>query len=138
MLPGQPPKFKTAEELEAKINEYFDHCDNRIQQIYSAKAEGVIEVINPEPYTIEGLAYACGFESRQSIYDYEKRNKGFSYIIKKARLKIQNSWSVGAMEGKNAAGYIFQLKNNAGYTDKTEVDQTINTPTGIKIKFVDN
>ena len=46
---GRPLAFKSVEELQSKIDEYFDFCDNRIQQVYSKKQDAVIEIINPEP-----------------------------------------------------------------------------------------
>ena len=122
---GQPPKYDKAEDLQDKIDEYFEYCDNRIQQVYSAKQDAVIEVIKPEPYGIENLAHYLGFSSRQSISDYEEMPK-FSYIIKRAKLKIKGQWVVGTMEGKNAVGYMFQLCNNYAkrYTNQQKVEHS--------------
>jgi len=51
-LGGRPPKFETEEELQNKINAYFEKCE-----------------ADNEPLTVSGIALFLGFESRQSLYD---------------------------------------------------------------------
>ena len=121
---GQPPKFKTVEELQTAIDEYFDYCDNRIQHVYSKARDEVIEIINPAPYTIMGLARALKI-SRQCLLDYEKREgyEKFFDTVKAAKLKVGEDVETRSIEG-NAAGPIFNLKNNFGHKDKTEVETT--------------
>ena len=98
---GRPPKYKTPEELNKEIELYF--------------AE------NEDYPTITGLAYHLGFESRQSFYDYEKRKK-FSYTIKRARLKIENSYET-SLRKQGRSGDIFALKN-FGWRDSQDMDIT--------------
>jgi hypothetical protein len=62
-----------------------------------------------------------GFDSRQSFYDYEKRD-GFSYIIKKARLKVESHYEQCLQYG-NVTGAIFPLKN-MGWSDKQEIEHS--------------
>ena len=57
---GRPPIYETPQELEEKINEYFDSLGE-----------------NDKP-TITGLCLYCGFACRDSFYDYQK-NEEFSY-----------------------------------------------------------
>ena len=97
---GQPPKYKTNEELEKKIQAYFDGEDCSM--------------------TITGLALHLGFCSRQSFYDYEKNDK-YSYTIKRARLTIEEHYEKNLV-GNSPTGSIFALKN-FGWKDKLEVDQ---------------
>jgi DNA-packaging protein gp3 len=61
-----------------------------------------------------------GFESRQSLEDYKKK-EGFSYPIKKALLTIEKYYEQ-SITGKNPAGAIFALKN-FGWKDKQEIEQ---------------
>ena len=129
---GRPLAFKTPEELESKIEDYFAWCDNRIQQVYSAKADGVIEVINPAPYTMSGLARRLGLD-RRSLLNYADKDEFFP-TIKEARERVQEDVETRLME-KQATGAIFNLKNNFGWIDKTETDQTHNFPTGIDVTF---
>lgn len=106
---GAPPVFNTPEELQNKVNEYLEKFPLGTR-------------------TVTGLALDLGFESRQSLYDYEKRDE-FSYIIKRAKMEIENSYEV-SLYGKNPTGPIFALKN-MGWADRSEIDlstlgQTIN------------
>lgn len=94
---GRPSEYNNPDELQKRIDEYFD---------------------SNEKYTICGLAYDLGFESRQSFYDYEKRDK-FSYIIKRARLRIEGYYESLLGKPGGAGGPIFALKN-MGWTDKQE------------------
>lgn len=103
--------------MQAALDTYFTKC----------KEESI-------PLTITGVALALGFESRQSFYDYEE-NPAFSYIIKQARLRVENGYEL-SLRSVNVAGSIFALKN-MGWKDKTEVDQNVDfkgKPT-IKIDF---
>lgn len=111
---GRPLKYKTVEELQSAIDEYFAYCDNRIVSFYSAKAEGVVEVNDPAPYTMAGLARVIGL-SRQALSEYSHKEQ-YGDAIKEARLRVQEDVETRLME-KNATGAIFNLKNNFGYTD---------------------
>src|SRR5690606_32019794 len=100
-------KFKNVQELKDAIDEYFEWCDNRIQHVYSPKAEAVIEVINPAPYTMAGLARRIGL-SRQGLMEYKGKGDKYSDAIKAARDKVQEDVETRLME-KNATGAIFNL-----------------------------
>jgi hypothetical protein len=108
---GRPPFYKTAQEMEKRISEYFDWI--------------VEQEENGEVLTITGLALFLGFESRQSMYDYKKNNK-FTYPIKRALTIIESDYEKG-LRSKASTGSIFALKN-MDWKDKTEQEITI--PTG--------
>jgi hypothetical protein len=110
MAAGRPSKFKSAEELEGMINNYFES----LKYVDSDDRERM------EPSTITGLALALGFCDRQSLNDYEKKEE-FSFIVKRARLMVENSYEK-QMLSKSCTGAIFALKN-MGWKDKTEVEQ---------------
>ena len=59
-----------------------------------------------------------GFASRQSLYDYGKR-EGVSYPVKRARLLVEAEYE-RRLSGNNVAGAIFALKNH-GWSDKHEL-----------------
>ena len=101
---ARPPKYKTAAELQKKIDEFFDGVD------------GVGPVI-----TISGLCYHLGFCSRQSFYDLQKKEE-FSYTIKKARFRVEKHYE-GLLQGNAVTGPIFALKN-LGWSDRQEIDHT--------------
>jgi len=100
---GRPPKFESVEELEKAIDVYFSENVN---------------------YSISELAYELGFCSRQSLHDYEKRNSEFSYIIKRARLKVEIGYEKDLRDPDiKPTGAIFALKN-MGWSDKVEQEIT--------------
>lgn len=70
--------------------------------------------------TWSGLALYMGFESRQSLEEYKKR-EGFTYPIKKALLRIELIYESN-LQKQNPAGSIFALKN-FGWQDKQEISQ---------------
>jgi hypothetical protein len=109
---GRPAHYDTPEQLEAKVKEYFDWC-------IETKTE----------LAISGLSQYLGFIDRQSMYDYEKRGKEFSCVIKKARQAVELSYELDLRTFK-FGGSIFALKNinKNEWKDKTEqeVHQTIN------------
>lgn len=101
---GRPPKYKTAKELQDKIDEFFE------------ESEELKPII-----TISGLCYHLGFCSRQSFYDLQEKEE-FSYTIKKARLRIEMYYE-SLLMSRVATGAIFALKN-FGWSDRQEIDHT--------------
>ena len=121
---GRPPFYSDPNELQLKVDEYFNNCPDK-------KAITVgFDRIDVPVYSICGLAYHLGFESRQSFYDYENVPE-FSYTIKRARLFIEKEYEEQLSVG-NTIGAIFALKN-MGWKDKSE--QEITTPQGITINY---
>lgn len=96
---GRPAKWSDPESFDKAVEEYFTD--------------------NSTP-TWTGLALHLGFESRQSLEDYKKK-EGFSYPIKKALAKIESEYEK-RLFGQNVAGAIFALKN-FGWRDKQEIEQ---------------
>jgi hypothetical protein len=112
---GRPPIFSSVEELQAKIDEYFE-TGMRKKTMYTK--DGMPYEV-PVP-TITGLALFLGFASRQSLYDLETR-QDFSYTIKKARTFIEREYEELLQSG-NVTGAIFALKN-MGWQDKVASQQ---------------
>ena len=122
-----PPLFKTVQELQEKIDEYFDSCwvDKIIEQ---QDKDGNITTTNVKyqnrPYTVMGLVLGLGFNTRKSFMDYKAKPE-FVNALNKARTKIEMNVEEHLFE-KNAAGAIFWLKNNAEekYQDKQQHELT--------------
>lgn len=114
---GRPPTYENVDQIAIKLNEYFVWV--RGEKGTNVDAEGDIEKWErpPEPITITGLCFYLGFESRQSFYDYEKKDE-FAYIIKRARLLVEN-WYEKKLYTQYTTGAIFALKN-MGWVDKVE------------------
>ena len=131
---GRPPKFMDAEELEKKIAEYFEDCDNE-----------------DKPYTVTGLAYTLGITVKQ-LRDYKNAVDNINILKQldnsvKAELSnvVKRAYQMCEMYAekrlldtkcnKSPVGYIFALKNFQGdFVDKTEVEQTNNN---IEVKLED-
>lgn len=110
---GAPPLYKTPEELQSKIDEYFNQDAVKI--------------------TICGLALFLGFAERKSLLDYEKKEE-FVNTIKRAKLRVEASYEE-MLHRPACTGAIFALKN-LGWVDKVENTHSINLTepiTGIKI-----
>lgn len=123
---GHPALFKSVEDLDEKILDYFEYIKGEFHWETSTNEDGkpvdkkVWDRL-PEQATITGLCLHLGFESRQSFYDYEKRSE-FSYTIRRARLRVENVYEKKLTDRESAtAGVIFGLKN-LGWTDKQEID----------------
>lgn len=99
---GRPPKYESAGSLQQEIDSYFEFVKEK----------------DSKP-TITGLALYLGFESKQSLYDYQKKDE-FSYLIKRARLRVEHNYELQLMSS-SATGPIFALKN-MGWADKKELD----------------
>ncbi len=111
---GRPPFYKTPEEFEKKVSEFFDDCPDKVT-MHTAEGKPY-EVKMP---TITGLVLFMGFCDRHSFYDYENRD-GFSHTVKKARTKLEHIYEL-SMRVNGKASDIFALKQ-FGWKDKIEVD----------------
>ena len=100
-------KYKNPEDMQLLVDEYFKACDDK-----------------EEPYTVPGLAYALGFNSRQTLLNYQQMH-GFSDVVDRAKLRIETQRAAQLVAGKvNVVGAIFDLKNNFQWKDKHEIEQT--------------
>ena len=105
MAGGRPRLFNTVEELEQKIQEFYDYCE-----------------LKEVPLTFERLATFIGVD-RKTIYNYSQKDEFFP-SIKRVRDKIQADIMERGMSGAiNPTFGIFCLKNY-GYTDKQEIEST--------------
>lgn len=103
---GRPRAFKNVEEVEEKINAYFNYCEEK-----------------GKPYTMSGLAYYLEI-SRQTLINYSNKDEYFD-TIKKARDRVQMQLEENALSNKaNPTFTIFNLKNNFDWKDKVEVKNT--------------
>lgn len=108
---GRPPKYKTREELQRRIDEYFKECNQK-----------------QEPYTITGLCIALDI-CRDTLSEYLK-NDDFSDTIKKAKIKVENYLEKRLINDSSTTGIIFNLKNNFNWSDKQQIEHSgsVNNP----------
>lgn len=115
---GRKLKYKTVEELQALVDNYF-----------------ATETI----YTISGLAVALG-TNRVTLLDFKHRS-GYGRVINEAKAKVEAFVESRLLDkGYNAAGAIFNLCNNYGrWHQKQEQDLNIggqaNNPIRINVNF---
>ena len=93
---GRPPIYDNPEDLKNKCIEYFTKHTK---------------------YTITGLSLYLGFAHRCSLDYYTKKSDEFSYVIKRAKMVVEQGYEEMFHNGSNAG--IFPLKN-MGWKDKVE------------------
>lgn len=120
---SRPLKFESVADLSERISDYFHQCDTNLRVIVTKDGD-MVEVPDPKPYTISGLAYFLG-TSRQTLLNYEERDEFFD-TIKNAKAKIEAFVEESLWTPKVTAGVIFNLKNNFGWVDKNENKVSIN------------
>ena len=144
--PGRPMKFQDIDELRAMILEYFknaaphweeqteyiDRRDPKSGKIIIENGKVVQDKVvrkvktKQKPLTVTGLAVALG-TSRDVLLDYEttysEKYPEFSNTIKEAKEQIK-AYAEESLFGANTAGVIFSLKNNWGFKDKYETENT--------------
>lgn len=108
---GRPVLYESTEEVEEIINSYFKTCG------FTHKETGEA-IFRP---TMSGLALYLNM-SRETLCQYAKKDK-FSDAIIKARQTIEMALERN-LYSQSVAGTIFNLKNNFGWKDKTELEST--------------
>jgi len=109
MTIGRPPKYKTAEEMQVVIDDYF---------------HSVTIIDNGETVsrpTMAGLALALDLD-RRTLLTYSKKDD-FHPTVKRAKQRVEEELEK-ALYGTGVAGVIFNLKNNFEWKDKQEVEQS--------------
>lgn len=139
---ARPFKYKTAEALQKKIDEYFDSISYKapiIIEDYAIDENGNVSekkipmtlkdekgnIMYETKYwdtpTVSGLVYHLEIE-RQTLLNYEKNDELFD-TIKNTRNRLKVFYEKALLE-KGHAGIIFASKN-FGFTDKVEVEHNV-------------
>lgn len=125
---GRPLKFKSPEELQAKIDAYYEWAKE-----------------NKKHITITGLAWFLD-TNRQTLLRYEEDDsellksvsedvrQAFRDTVKRAKARIEMEYEESLYNKNSAIGAIFTLKNNYNYVDKQEVAQKVEN---IEVKLGD-
>jgi hypothetical protein len=120
MPAGRPRAFSSPEQLQELIDAYFAKCDARVQTRFD-KEGNPINSINPEPYTMSGLALSIGVD-RTTLINYSHKDEYFN-TIKAAKARVEQDVERRLLETSNQTGAIFSLKNNFdGWRDKQETE----------------
>ena len=123
-MAGQPPYFKTAEEMQRRVDLYFLACKANQSGEHDSFASltpeelKVVKTVDDVYPSVTGLALALGFNARKSLIDYAEKDEFFN-TVKKAKLRVENAIEQRLFHN-NATGSIFNLKNNFEWVDKVE------------------
>jgi len=109
MAGGQPMKYKTVEELQEAVDNYF------AVDAFMTNSSGESEYLP----TMAGLALSLDVD-RRTIVNYS-HNEQYFPTIRKAKAKIE-SFIETRLYGNNVTGCIFNLKNNFDWKDKQEIE----------------
>ena len=112
MPAGRPPKFKTPEDMQQAIDEYYD-------SLYETDDDG--KAVRRPP-TVSGLAYHLNM-STEALRNYEVKPE-FVATVKRAKQRIEMALEDRLYGTTSPTGAIFNLKNNFGWKDKSEQDIT--------------
>ena len=112
---GRPFRYedKDAHIFEQNIIDYFDSIMTTPEDF---KLSGNVFKINP---TITGMMLFIGLSTKQSYYDYMKREP-FKDAAERAKLAIESVYESMLYE-KGSAGAIFALKN-FGWEDRNTIE----------------
>lgn len=127
MPAGRPLQYETPEEMQKLIDLYFLACKfnktgtESLLNTISPEDQEIVKTIDDEVPTVCGLAYVLDL-SRKALIEYQGREE-FSNTIKKAKLRIERNLEQ-RLDGANAVGTIFNLKNNFGWKDKQELEHS--------------
>lgn len=101
---GRPLLFKTVEDLQNRINEYYEYCET-----------------NEKPLTMSGLAYYLKID-RQTLLNYGKKEEFFGTLKEAKDRVLMDTEERLQMIKQPTVGIIFSLKNNYGWADKQETE----------------
>lgn len=131
---GRPTKYKTKEEIEEKIEEYFRECEG--EPMLDGEEKQMVNkygypcyIKEPKPPTVTGLALALGFTNRLDLLRYQGK-KEFCDTITRAKSRVEEYAERRLFDRDGSNGAQFSLRNNfQGWNpekDKSETRETIN------------
>lgn len=118
---GRPRKYATPEALLEECKAYFENC----------KEEKL-------PLHVEGLCAHLNI-NRNTLRDYEKKvgYEDYYNVVEWAKNQILSDLVTRSMNGRhNPAGVIFNLKNNYGYTDRSEISHKLQNSEIKEINYI--
>lgn len=121
---GRPPKYKSVEDIEQKIEAYFKSCEGEPLKddngVVLTDKYGAPIIVGRKPPTITGLALALGFTSRQALLNYQGK-KEFVDTITRAKSFVEKYAEERLFDREGVQGAKFSLINNfKGWSEKPE------------------
>lgn len=138
---GRPPFFNSVEEMQEKIDAYFEACKGEV--VYDAEGNpllnkyGEIVLKGVKPLTITGLALALGFTSRQALLNYQNKPE-FVDTITRAKAVVEQYAEERLFDKDGANGAKFSLSNNfKGWNEKQVIEADINS-VNINVELIED
>lgn len=124
---GRPPKYKSVDEIQEKIDAYFESCKGEPIMVdgepYLDKYGNPV-LINAQPPTVTGLALALGFTTRKSLLDYQGKAE-FVNTITRAKMKIEAYAESRLYDRDGQRGAEFSLKYNFRWAqEEKKIDES--------------
>lgn len=120
------PRYKTVEEMQAVIDQYFEDCKG--EPIIGDDGQPILDkygqpfIINAHPPTVTGLALALGFTSRQALLNYQAK-KAFVDTVLRAKARIEAYAEERLFDRDGQRGAEFSLKYNFRWADEKKQDE---------------
>ena len=120
------PRYKTVEEMQAVIDQYFEDCKG--EPIIGDDGQPILDkygqpfIINAHPPTVTGLALALGFTSRQALLNYQAK-KAFVDTVLRAKARIEAYAEERLFDRDGQRGAEFSLKYNFRWVDEKKQDE---------------
>lgn len=122
---GRPPKYATAEQMQAAIDRYFEDCKG--EPIIGDDGLPICDkwgkpfIINERPPTVTGLALALGFTSRRALLDYQGKGE-FLHTVLRAKARIEAYAEERLFDRDGQRGAEFSLKYNFRWVNDEKKD----------------
>ena len=137
---GRPPNYTSVKEIEKLIEKYFEECKGHPYILPDGAPlcdkYGQPVIVDVHPPTVTGLALALGFNSRQSLLNYQAKPE-FMDTITRAKAYVERYAEERLFDKDGANGAKFSLANNfEGWKEKQQVD--MNSDVNINIELSDD
>lgn len=123
---GVPPRYKTVEEMQKKIDAYFTTCegtpflDENGEPMRNKNGHVIYD--DRHPPTVTGLALALGFTSRQALLNYQNK-PAFVDTVTRAKARCEQYAEERLYDKDGSSGAQFSLRANFGWNDKPQETQ---------------
>ncbi len=123
---GRPPRYRSREEIETLIEQYFKDCEGRLLEDKEGNPvldrRGKPVVLDRRPPTVTGLALALGFTNRLSLLSYQGKAE-FKTVITRAKSRVEQYTEERLFDRDGVNGAKFSLTNNfRGWTSVPRTD----------------
>ena len=131
--------YKDEKELQKKIDEYFEECKGyylkKDNGDYMLDKFGKPIIANAKPPTITGLALYLGFSGRETLLNYQKREK-FMDTITVAKSRVEQYAEERLFDKDGVTGAKFSLVNNFRKWKEKPDGEAVNPAISINLKGV--